>query len=112
MWCLANRVSFRAVHIAGTDNVVPDRLSRPLHGPLAPFRDRLRSVEWSLVQGVAHQLFQRWGTPGIDLFATVSHRTVDRFCGLLPHPLADPRAALRMPWDIGLLFIYPQSLWL
>jgi hypothetical protein len=73
LWCLENRVSIRAVHIAGADKVVPDRLSRPLHGPMAPFRDRLRSVEWSLDQGVALQLFQRWGPPGIDLFATVSN---------------------------------------
>jgi hypothetical protein len=73
MWCPANRVSLRAVHFAGADHVVDDRMSRPLHGPLAPFRDRFLSVEWSLDQGVAHQLFQRWGTPGIDLFATVSN---------------------------------------
>jgi hypothetical protein len=73
MWCLANRVSIRAVHFAGADNVVHDCLSRPLHGPLAPFRDRFLSVAWSLDQGVAHQLFQRWGPPGIDLFATVSN---------------------------------------
>jgi hypothetical protein len=107
LWCLENRVSIRAVHIAGADYVVPDRLSRPLHGPLAPVRDRFLSVEWSLDQGVALQLYQLWGTPVIDLFATVSNRKVDRFCSLLPHPLADPREAFSMPWDIGLLSLYP-----
>jgi hypothetical protein len=39
MWCLVIRVSIQAVHIPGADTVVPDRLSRPLHGPLAPVRD-------------------------------------------------------------------------
>jgi hypothetical protein len=44
-WCMRRDLTLWAVHIAGADNVLADRLSRPKQ-VVVP--DLLKSVEWAL----------------------------------------------------------------
>ena len=103
-WSLRYHVTVTAVHVAGADNVQADSLSRDG----LPFpRDILKSTEWSLLQSVADRIFQRWGRPDVDLFATRRNRKVACFCSCIPEHLALSQQALSIPWDQGLIYLYP-----
>ena len=93
-----------AVHVAGEDNLLADRLSRP--GQILT-RDRMKSVEWALSQRIADQIFNHWGVPMVDLFATALNRKVPVYCSRVPHPLALRAAALQLPWVEGLYYMFP-----
>lgn len=72
-------MSLRARHIQGRLNVIADQLSR--EGQILP-------REWQLPPDLVAQIFLKWGTPNVDLFAT-------RFNAQLPmfmFPVPDPKA--------------------
>ena len=77
--------NLRATYIPGKLNVIADQLSR--EGQLLP-------TEWSLHQEAADILFQKWGKPQIDLFAT----RFNTKCQLFISPVPDPQA-----WDVDTL---------
>ena len=79
------RITLPAVHISGQDNVKGDPLSRfRIENPC-----RLeRSTEWSLDRRVINLLFDIWGQPTVDLFATQLNNKVEMFFSCLPDPLA------------------------
>ncbi len=60
--CQRNGISIRVRHIPGRLNVIADSLSR---GSTIP-------TEWAINQQITDRLFQLWGTPSLDLFATSS----------------------------------------
>lgn len=103
-WCQTKEVTLSAVHVAGADNCLADALSRP--GQLLT-QDKFRSVEWELSQKVANQIFQRWGIPRVDLFATRLNRKVPVFCSRLPDPMALQGDPLMLSWSQGLLYLFP-----
>ena len=103
-WSTCYLVTVRAVHVAGADNVQADVLSR--EGQVQ-VRNVSKSTEWSLAQSVIDKVFRRWDLPDVDLFATRLNRKVDCFCSLLPDALARSHQALSIPWDKGLMYIYP-----
>ena len=104
LWCMEHSITLQAAHLAGADNLQADALSRP---EAQSRRDRFKSVEWSLDQDVADRLFLRWGTPVLDLFATHLNTKVPQFCSLLPDANAIGREALSLPWDQGLVYLFP-----
>jgi len=108
-WCRGRDLTLSAVHIAGADNCLADRLSRPGR-PVK--RDLFKSTEWALSQEIANQIFQRWGTPTVDLFATRENRKVPAFYSRAPDPLALPATALTVAWIPGLFYLYARYLWL
>ena len=98
------RITLSAVHISGQDNVEVDCLSRfrieNLH--------RLEhSIEWSLNRRVTNLLFDIWGQPSVDLFATQLNNKVEAFFSHLPDPLALQGNSLQADWSKGLLYMYP-----
>ncbi len=103
-WCLSMRITLSAVHISGQDNVEADRLSRfQIENPC-----RLeRSTEWSLDCRVTNLLFDIWGLPTVDLFATWLNNKVETFFSCLPDPLALQGNSLQADWSKGLLYMYP-----
>ncbi len=108
LWCQTSNISLTAVHISGCDNVEADRLSR--HRVEHP-RHLERSTEWSLDQEIANLLFDLWGLPIVDLFATRLNTKVEAFYARLPDPLALPGNPLQVDWSQGLLYMYaPQPL--
>ena len=60
LWCDSRLESIRASHVAGRQNSGADLLSR----------GKYRYDDWSLHPGVARQIFQRYGSPEVDLFAS------------------------------------------
>ena len=59
--CDQNRVNIKARYLPGRLNTLADCLSR---------KGNVVQTEWSLNQRVADLVFQLWGTPHVDLFAT------------------------------------------
>jgi hypothetical protein len=103
-WCMGRNLTLWAVHIAGADNTLADKLSRPNQ---VLTRDLFKSVEWELSQSIANLIFTHWGTPWVDLFATRANRKVPTFCSRVPDPLALKADPMTMNWSQGLLYAYP-----
>ena len=70
--------------------MIADHLSRP-NQPI--------STEWSLHPGIVKRIFRLWGTPEIDMFATVSNSHLPRFMSPIPEPLALAVDALSQDWQ-------------
>ena len=79
-------------HIPGCLNVMADLLSRS---------NQVQSTEWSLHPQVFKQIFQKWFTPHVDLFATHLNHKLPLYIS----PVPDPKA-----WDIDALNINWMSL--
>ena len=74
----SQNIIFRARHIPGCLNV-RDHLSRP-NQPI--------STEWSLHPEIVKPIFGLWGTPEVDMFATVSNSHLPWFMSPIPEPRA------------------------
>jgi hypothetical protein len=96
-WCIDNKITLKAIHIAGVDNILADTLSRTV----------ARHSEWSIQKRVAYQIFHHLGTPNIDLFATQENKQVPIFCSWKSDPLAYQQDGLSLQWGRGLLYAYP-----
>jgi len=92
------QIELRARHIPGRLNVIADQLSRA--GQILP-------TEWSLHQEAAQLLFDRWGQPNLDLFATRHNRKLSVFVSPVPDPLALGADALSLDWEGFLAYAYP-----
>lgn len=99
LWTLAiqNNISLRAVHIVGTQNILADQLSR----------HKIRATEWSLNPFVVQKIFQLWGTPLIDLFASVDNHQTPIFCSWFPTNRAFAIDALSISWENMYAYAYP-----
>ena len=87
-FAIQNNINLKAAHILGVQNELADMLSRK----------RVMVTEWSLNKSVVHQLFQIWGFPLIDLFASAENHWTQTFCSLIPHPEALALDALSISW--------------
>ena len=96
LWCDSRLRSIRATHLAGLQNSGADLLSR----------GRYYYDDWSLHPGVANQIFVRYGSPEVDLFASEENAKCARFFsirGTAPLGLE----ALTHDWPGGLLYAFP-----
>ena len=107
LWCGSKGVRILARHISGHLNVMADQLSR---------KGQVIGTEWSLHPRVVQALWDRWGTPHVDLFATRWNHKLPVFVAPVPDPLAFAVDALAMCWDgmwgyaFPLLPLIPQVL--
>ncbi len=104
LWCLNRSIAIRAVHLSGADNVEADILSRR---PSSRQGKLDSSVEWSLDQETANLLFQVWGSPAADLFATAANAKVLVFYSWTAEPSACRGDAFQANWSRDLLYMYP-----
>ena len=96
LWCDSRLKSIRASHLAGLQNNGADLLSR----------GRYYYDDWSLHPGVAEQIFNRYGRPQVDLFASEENAKCSRFFsirGTAPLGLE----ALAHAWPRELLYAFP-----
>ena len=87
-WCIEKNVNIMAVHIAGTDNVMADSLSREFN----------TSVEWSLNRKVFDKMCIALGQPDIDLFASRLNHKLDRYVSWKPDPDSLACNAFSIEW--------------
>ncbi len=66
-----------------------------------------RSTKWSLDLRVANLLFDIWGQPTVDLFATQLNNNVKAVFSRLTDPVALQGNSLQADWLKGLLYMYP-----
>ena len=90
-------ISVRANHLAGKLNVLADALSR----------GKVDMNEWSLAQTWADYVFQLFGRPTVDLFATSINHKLPTFCSRYFHPRAWATDALAMSWDNLSTYAFP-----
>ena len=92
LWLEAQNIIVQARHIPGCLNVIADHLSRP-NQPI--------STEWSLHPEIVKRIFRVWGTPEVDMFATLSNSYLPRFMSPIPEPRALAVDALSQDWGRG-----------
>ena len=96
LWCDTRLKSIRASHVPGVENKGADLLSR----------GRCHYAEWSLHNAVAAQLWDRFGHPVIDLFASEENAKCRWFFSVAGrNPLG--LDALAQEWPQGLLYAFP-----
>ena len=98
LWLEAQNIIVRARHIPGCLNVIADHLSRP-NQPI--------STEWTLHPEIVKRMFRIWGTPEIDMFATVSNSHLPRFMSPIPEPRALAVDALSQDWQGRSMYMFP-----
>ncbi|KAJ2939177.1 hypothetical protein O0L34_g8490 [Tuta absoluta] len=90
-------IQISVYHIPGNYNYHADRLSR-----------YKTPSEWHLLPTVTQVLFEKWGTPTVDLFASRRAHVVPTYCSL---DRADKQAtfydALSMQWKHELAWLFP-----
>ena len=91
--------SISARYLPGKYNGLADILSRQSSLP-----------DWHLSSNVTQALFQRWGLPGIGLFASRQSAVVRRYAAVDMRDLhADFSDAFSRPWNVGLAWVFPPS---
>ena len=97
-FALENNMHLKAAHILGSLNIFTDQLSR----------ERVWPKEWQIHKIVVQTLFQIWGTPLIELFASKENKQTPVFCSLIPHQDALAIDALSISWKGMFAYVYPQ----
>ena len=98
LWLEAQNIIVQARHIPGCLNVIADHLSRP-NQPI--------STEWSLHPEIVKRIFGLWGTPEVDMFATVSNSHLPWFMPPIPEPRALVVDALSQDWQGRSMYMFP-----
>ena len=98
LWLEAQNIIIRARNIPGCLNVIADHLSRPSQ-PI--------STEWSLHPEIVKRIFRVWGTPEVDMFATLSNSYLPCFMSPIPEPRALAVDALSQDWQGRSMYMFP-----
>jgi len=69
--------------------------------------DKDPSNRWELNNVVVQKIFQIWGHPTIDIFATFENKKAVVFCSWIQHPQALTVDALAINWDNMFAYAYP-----
>ena len=96
LWCDVHLRSIRASHVPGILNKGADLLSR----------GKCHYAEWSLHDAVATQLWDRFGQPLVDLFASEENAKCPRFFSMTGQGSLG-LDALAHDWPEGLLYAFP-----
>ena len=98
LWLESQGIIVQARHIPGCLNVIADHLSRP-NQPIP--------TEWSLHPEIVSRIFRVWGTPEVDMFATLSNSHLPRFISPVPEPRALAVDALSQDWQGRSVYMFP-----
>ena len=108
MWAHQQGLTLSAGHLKGSLNVRADLLSRP---------DSILPMEWTLAQWVLQPLWQMWGKPLLDLFATRYSARLPVFVSPVPDDLVWEIDALSLDFTGMEAYAFlpfaliPQVLW-
>nr|XP_014428514.1 uncharacterized protein LOC106731944 isoform X1 [Pelodiscus sinensis]XP_014428515.1 uncharacterized protein LOC106731944 isoform X3 [Pelodiscus sinensis]XP_025039837.1 uncharacterized protein LOC106731944 isoform X2 [Pelodiscus sinensis] len=96
-WAIRHSITLTASYLPGKVNTIADALSRSFQS----------QHEWGLLNYIAHDLFQLWGYPEIDLFATRDNKKCRAYCsraGIGSQSIGD---AFLLNWGTYLLYAFP-----
>ena len=96
-WCHRYHITLKARHIPGCLNVMAD-LSRS---------NQVQSTEWSMHPQVFKQIFHKWFTPHVDLFATHLNHKLPLYVSPVPDQNAWDIDALNINWTGLTAYAYP-----
>ena len=66
------------------------------------------TTEWCLNREIVKQIFRTWGTPAVDMFATVHNTLVLQFMSPGTEPRAREIDAMSHDWQRRLMYMFPQ----
>lgn len=95
-WCESLSISLCPVFVPGRRNVIADVLSRECVG-----------TEWTLHPEICRKIFQVWGSPQVDLFATALTHRLPLYVSPLPDQRAWRQDAFSFQWDGLDLYAFP-----
>lgn len=98
LWALQKNLLLSAKHVAGSNNIMADLLSR---------RDKVIPTEWMLNQKILHRLWERWEKPHIDLFATKFNKRLPIYISPVQDPDAYGVDAMDTPWTNMSAYAFP-----
>ena len=98
VWCSDRQIALSARHIPGIMNVLADSLSRA---------HQVLPTEWTLAHEVLLPVWERWGKPHVDLFATRYSRRLSLFVSPIPDPQAWAVDALSVSWTGLSAYAFP-----
>ena len=96
-WAIQNQIYIKAAHVAGKANILADRLSRY----------KVIPTEWTLNKAIVHQIFQKWGYPLVDLFASHLNKQTQVYCSWIPDQNALAIDALTISWEDMFAWAFP-----
>ncbi|XP_064076285.1 uncharacterized protein LOC135194599 [Vanessa tameamea] len=86
-----------SAYLPGRYNIIADRLSRGKH-----------PVEWHLIPDATAEVFQKWGYPEIDLFASKNTAVVRNYVSIdCKDPSACYTDAFSRPWNYWVAWVFP-----
>uniref|UniRef100_A0A8D8SW92 Polyprotein P3 n=1 Tax=Cacopsylla melanoneura TaxID=428564 RepID=A0A8D8SW92_9HEMI len=90
-------ITIKPFFIPGVLNTLADRLSRQSSLP-----------DWHLKPSITSKIFQRWGTPEIDLFASSRSKVTPNYVSIHPEDVhAAFIDAFSRPWNFNLAWVFP-----
>jgi ribonuclease HI len=100
LWSLLDRLdcTVMARHIPGKLNVRADSLSR---------KNQVISTEWSILPDSLLPIWDLWGRPEIDLFATCQNKKLRKYVSPVPDPYAWRINAMTFCWESLSLYAFP-----
>ena len=96
-YCLVNKITLTAEHLAGRLNVEADLESRQ-------YRD---GSNWKLDETIFQALGHIWGPMEMDLFADRLNKQLPAYASWKPDPMARVMDAFTCNWRKGLLYAFP-----
>ncbi len=97
---IGQQIQLFARYIPGKLNVIADGLSR---------RGQILPTEWSLHPEVVSLIFDQWGAPLVDLFATRENHKCATYVSPVPDSQAWEIDALSLCWDGLDAYAYPPT---
>ena len=98
IWAHERDISLSAVHVQGKANILADLLSRPR---------AVLQTEWTLVHEALPQVWEAFGKPMLDLFATSYSTRLPLYVSPVPDPRAWAVDAMAFPWTGLDLYAFP-----
>ena len=96
LFCKLKHIWVSACHVAGSDNILADKLSRDFN----------HNIEWSLHPDTFQELCSAFGTPDIDLFASRINHKLPTYVSLNPDAKAIAIDAFAHKWE-SFMYIFP-----
>ena len=100
VWAHTRAITLTVEFVPGKLNVIADQLSR---------KDQILKTEWTIVHRVLERLWQEWGRPHVDLFATQHTARLPVYISPVRDPNAFARNAFALSWHRMSAYAYPPT---